>query len=376
MGHRGVRLRSAAGIAATLCGLAVLYGLAAFIPPRRYEVDGLSMAPGLLPGDVVGTGWCPLLDRLRRPQRYERWILTSPDGTPAIKRIVGLPGETVSIRDGDLAIGGRTILTPPHVLAQVASSVAEASIASVTDAPTSDAWQRTVSMPGVLDDAAFAPAERRMLLPVRDVGLAAVIRIRESPASSVSATASASATVSASPSVGVRVRVRVRVGGFVIPWQIKAAGRYGLIAGRLDGHLVGAVWPLEDGDGRPEHHHSCLPPLPPTTWDVAQPWPEGIGPEADAAPPSLGLRLDDAGLDDAGLDATGGAGRDKADALIEQVVVWRDLLHRPAADGVVEWRLGPGAFLVLGDFPSGSRDSRHWDPLDRAALRSRAMPVP
>ena len=247
-------------------------GLAALLPPRRYEVDGLSMAPGLLPGDVVGTAWCPLLDRLRRPQRHERWILTSPDGTPAIKRVVGLPGETVSIRDSDLAIGGWTVLTPPHVLAQVASSVAEASIASAADATTSDGWQRTVSMPSVLDDAACAPAERRMLLPVRDVGLAAVIRIRESSASSVSA------TTSVSDSVGVRVRV----GGFVIPWQIKAAGRYGLVAGRLDGHLVGAVWPLEAGDGRPEHTNSCLLPLPPTTWDVAQPWPEGISPEAEA----------------------------------------------------------------------------------------------
>lgn len=365
MGHRGVRLRSAAGIAATLCGLAVLCGLAALVPPRRYEVDGLSMAPGLLPGDVVATAWCPLLDRLRPPQRHERWILAAPDGTPAIKRVVGLPGETVSIQDGDLAIGGRTVLTPPHVLAQVASSVAEASIASAADAASDDGWQRTVSMPRVLDDAACAPAERRMLLPVRDVGLAAVIRIRESPASSESA--------------AVGVRVRVRVGGFVIPWQIKAAGRYGLVAGRLDGHLVGVVWPLEDGDDPPEHHHSCLPPLPPTTWDIAQPWPDWIvadadtGPDADTdtAPPSLGL-----GLDNAALSDTGGAGRNEADALIEQIVVWRDLLHRPAADGVVEWRLGPASFLMLGDFPSGSRDSRHWGPLDRAALRSRAMPVP
>ena len=359
-----MRLRSAAVIAAIICGLATLCGLVTLVPPQRYEVDGLSMAPGLLPGDVVKTVWCPLLDRLRRPQRHERWILTSPDGTPAIKRVVGLPGETVSIRDGDLAIGGQTSLTPPHVLAQVASPVVGASIASAADAATSGGWQRTVTVTRVFDDAACAPAERRMLLPVRDVGLAAVIRIRESPASSGSATASASVATSASASVCVRVRVRV--GGFVIPWQIKAAGRYGLVAGRLDGHLVGVVWPLEAGDGRPEHHHSCLPPLPPTTWDVAQPWPEGIGPEADAAPPSLGL----------GLDDTGGASRDKADALIEQVVVWRDLLHRPAADGVVEWRLGPAAFLVLGDFPSGSRDSRHWGPLNRAALRSRGMPIP
>ena len=27
--------------------------------PARYEIDGVSMAPGLIPGDVVATGWFP-----------------------------------------------------------------------------------------------------------------------------------------------------------------------------------------------------------------------------------------------------------------------------------------------------------------------------
>ena len=106
MGRRGLN-RVAAFAGAALCGLAVL------LPPARYEVDGVSMAPGLLPGDVVTTGFLPATDRFRRPQRGERWLLTAPDGTRAIKRVVGLPGETVSIRDGDLAIGGRTVLATP-----------------------------------------------------------------------------------------------------------------------------------------------------------------------------------------------------------------------------------------------------------------------
>jgi type IV secretory pathway protease TraF len=60
--------------------------------------------------------------------------------------------------------------------------------------------------------------------------------------------------------------------------------------------------------------------------------------------------------------------------MIELIVVWRDILHRTAADGVPEWRLGPDAYFVLGDFPSGSRDSRHWGPLKRSSLRSPATP--
>jgi hypothetical protein len=66
----------------------------------------------------------------------------------------------------------------------------------------------------------------------------------------------------------------------------------------------------------------------------------------------------------------------EAETLIERVTVWRDILHRPAADGVVEWRVGSDAFFVFGDFPSGSRDSRHWGPLGRGMLRYRAAPAP
>jgi type IV secretory pathway protease TraF len=338
--------RVATGVVAFV--VVMLCGVGVFAPPRRYQVDGLSMAPGLRPGDVVTTGWFPSLDRLRQPRRHERWILTSPDGSPAIKRVVGLPGETVSIRDGDLAIGGRTILTPPSILAELASPVPEAQIVSDGDDAADGRWQRTVSLPVVLDDAAFAPAERRMLLPVRDVGLAAVIRLRESPQQ------------------GATVRVLARVGGFVVPWRLKASGLYGVVAGRLDGHLVGAAWPIAEMLGLDEHSHSCLPALAPVTWDVARPWPYSTTPDADEAPPVLGLGLDVAG---------GPASRDNADAMIEQLVVWRDILHRPAADGVVEWRVESGNFFLLGDFPSGSRDSRHWGPLGGSTLGNLAVPV-
>ena len=326
----------------------ILYGLAVLAPPSRYEVNGLSMAPGLLAGDVVTTSWFPSLDRLRQPRRHERWIITSPDGSPAIKRVVGLPGETVSIRDGDLAIGGQKVLTPPSLLAELASAVPEATIVTASDEAAGGRWQRTVSLSTVLDDAAFAPEERRMLLPVRDVGLAAVIRLPESPADRAA------------------VRVLARVGGFVVPWRLKASGRYAVVAGRLDGHVVGAAWPIADADARQEHARFCLPPLAPVAWDVVRSWPDDVTIDADDTPPSLGL-----GLTSAGSPMSCG----DADAMIEQMAVWRDILHRPAADSLVEWRLGSHVFFVLGDFPSGSRDSRHWGPLGRSVFCNRAQPL-
>lgn len=335
------------------CAVAVSCGLAVLAPPARYEVDGVSMAPGLLPGDIVTTGWFPALDRLRQPRRYQRWILTSPDGSPAIKRVGGLPGETVSIHDGDLAIDGRTFLAPPHLLAEWASPVPEAAIVAVPRDDADAPWHRTVSLPSIFDDAAFAPTERRMLLPVRDVGLAAVVHVRTLPSDHTA------------------IRVRVRVGDAVIPWRIKAAGRYAVVAGRLDGHLVGVAWPIADGDGQKENPRSCLPPQAPATWDIVRPWPASISSagsvdDADDPPPALSLGILSAGMP---------LGRDDADAMIEHLAMWRDVLHRPAADGVVEWRLGADAFFVLGDFPSGSRDSRHWGPLDRSMFRHRAQPL-
>ena len=341
MGHRGVNRVAA-------CVVAVLCGVAALAPPRQYEVDGLSMAPGLRARDVVTTSWFPSLDRLRQPRRHERWILTSPDGSPAIKRVVGLPGETISIRGGDLTIGGQTLLTPPSLLAELASAVPEATIVTASDEAAGGRWQRTVSLASVLDDAAFAPTERRTLFPVRDVGLAAVVRLPESPADRAA------------------VRVLARVGGFVVPWRHKASGRYAVVAGRLDGHVVGAAWPIADADTRQEHARFCLPPLAPVAWDVVRPWPDDVTIDADDTPPSLGLGLTSAGSP---------MSCDDADAMIEQMAVWRDILHRPAADGVVEWRLGSHAFFVLGDFPSGSRDSRHWGPLGRRVFCNRAQPL-
>jgi len=337
-------MRSAACTIAVLCCLAVL------APPRRYEVDGLSMAPGLLPGDVVGSGWFPLLDRLRRPRRHERWILALPDGTSAIKRVVGLPGETISIRDGDLAIGGHTLLSPPHLLAKTAVAVGGVTMRSNGDDAEDGPWQTTVPSPVILDDAPWAPAESRMLLPVRDIGLAAVMLLR------------------AAPVAGEPVRVRIRVGDRIVPWRIMTAGRYALVAGRLDGHLVGAAWPIPDADGRQEHTRSCLPPHVPPAWDIAEPWRES--PSADAQDDDTNSPVLALGLTVGGVPVEGTA----ANGMIEHVIIWRDIFYRPAADGVVEWRLGPDAFFVLGDFPSASRDSRHWGPLGSNTFRSRAAP--
>ena len=89
-------------------GLALLIALSplAFVHPVR--VDGHSMEPGLRDGQLGGARgpWCA-----GAPARGQVWIVAGPDGA-AVKRVIGLPGETVSEARGDLWIGGARLHEP------------------------------------------------------------------------------------------------------------------------------------------------------------------------------------------------------------------------------------------------------------------------
>ena len=319
-------------IIVTVVALAALALLAA--RPLRWEVDGLSMAPGLLPGDVVASGAFPALDSLRRRQRFDRWIVRAPDGSDTIKRLVGLPGERVGIAAGDLSIYGARLLMPPPVLAQIATPVAV-----VEERSPAGVIRLLVEAP-ILDDAAFAPEERRLLLPVHDVGIAAIVTLQVSPAMPA----------------GVILSVDARAARFTPT----ASGQFVLVAGRLDGRFVAAAWPVPPGARGAVTERGALPGGAPAEWSIARHWPAG-----DAAPDHP--RLLECRLEPAFKQAFETDGAD-AVITIDRLSVWRDILHRPAADGVTEWSLGPDDVFVLGDFPSGSRDSRHWGPITAAGM--------
>ncbi len=68
-------------------------------------VDGPSMQPTLTTGDRV------LILKLLFPERYDIVVLKDPEwGGTDIKRVVGLPGETVSMVPQVLIVGGREVL--------------------------------------------------------------------------------------------------------------------------------------------------------------------------------------------------------------------------------------------------------------------------
>lgn len=290
------------------------------VRPRRFVVDGLSMAPGLMPGDVVSTGWLPGVDGLRAPQRFDRWVVVAPDGGAALKRVAGLPGERLLILDGDLVADGEVVLKQPCVLADVAVPVAFSR--------ASEPQSASVPAGEVLDDAPFATEVNRPLEAVRDVGLTALVH-----------TGSAAA------------RARVALRSASLTWLLPAHARIRVVAGRLDGHDVAVAWrdqqPTGSAGGR-----SGLPARVPAAWSFAHPGHDE--PEA-AATPTCTLEVE-------------------APARIEQAAGWRDVQYRPARDGAAAWHLDAAEFLVLGDFPTGSVDSRQWGPLSRSSLRQRLAP--
>jgi type IV secretory pathway protease TraF len=316
---------------AAVFGAGLALALAAM--PKRYEVAGISMAPGLLPGDVVTTGWLPFADRWREPRRWDRWVARLPDGSTGVKRLAGIAGETVSIEEGDLAIDGEIVLKDPHTLAEIGSIVSPPISAAM---PTSWSWPPT----RVLDEAPFAADEpSRRLLPVRDVGFAAVVR--------VTGTGGA--------------RARSRCGPLAVTWRLGQSDRYAIVTGRLDGRAVAAAWRVPEAMAVPWRSRSCLPVDWPRQWTVAEAWPAAADRQATQSPAlALDLAAPEAG----------------ASAVIEQVAVWRDVLYRPPATGTTTWHTEPGSGLLLGDFPPASRDSRHFGTLPTSALRHRIHPRP
>ena len=73
---------------------------------RPVVVAGDSMAPARLDGERV---W---VSRWRRPDRWDAVVMRSPEDARRliVKRVVGLPGETVRFREGDVWIDGALAL--------------------------------------------------------------------------------------------------------------------------------------------------------------------------------------------------------------------------------------------------------------------------
>jgi signal peptidase I len=86
--------------------LALAFLPLAFVHPLK--VEGHSMEPALRNGSIclAVRAWCS-----ESPKRGAVWLIDGPDG-PAIKRVVGLPGEHLEQRDGEMFLNGQRLQEP------------------------------------------------------------------------------------------------------------------------------------------------------------------------------------------------------------------------------------------------------------------------
>ena len=86
----------------------------------RFRIEQVSMQPNLHEGEYV------IVDKVsyafRQPERGEIVVLKNPNpGQPdLIKRIIGLPGETIDVHGGQVSVNGES-LTEPYIKQPMAS---------------------------------------------------------------------------------------------------------------------------------------------------------------------------------------------------------------------------------------------------------------
>lgn len=103
----------ASGIRGTLFAgaLLILFAVALRFVGGAYSVPSASMEPTLLPGDHL------LVVRYfgEEPLRGHVVVFDNPSGTSLVKRVIGLPGDSVQMDHGNVLVNGEPLVEGDHV---------------------------------------------------------------------------------------------------------------------------------------------------------------------------------------------------------------------------------------------------------------------
>ena len=305
-------------------------------------VAGSSMVPTLQNGDRL---WIDRASQIwRQPKRWEVVVARNPhEGAElCIKRIVGLPGERVALRDGNVLVDGAVVVkssTQRHALRQVIhrespGQAEESSRWQLDDGVWS--YQHPRSLP-ITDDVVFNTGLTRKLNLVDEFLLAAELRVQGTGDFYQGKLRLFLDDGTSTAEVELRLpegEIKVTENnGHSLVIQLSARSRERLLRGKsqlefsnFDQQLLLVI------DGRVE---------------LRLPWPQTKA-AGTARPVSIGAK---------GLDLWLG-----------EVTLYRDSYHSSHAVGTLpppetNWQLGPDEYFLLGDNPPISRDSRQWGPV-------------
>lgn len=328
------------------------------------------MAPGLADGEVIS--WLPA--QADTYQRYGRVVCKYKDEL-ITKRIMGLPGESIRIADGEFIINGEMLRKSPRLL-QHFGLIVDCQSDSWRDAtqswehssnnwrcehvsPKHVSWLRfhPKTSPGLIpdiggvliyDDVSWLPKETRRLKVVKDVGISAVLDI----------------ALQEECGLEILVGINQHMARLVVRRQ----GRLALIAGRLDGQFVVTAWPIPEQIR--ECHEGSDGIRAPLVREIPEEWSaavkvayEKIRPQAKSSL-LLGIKL---------LAKRGEVPSEKICSVkAEELLVWRDIRWL-ATPNKCDWTVPAGHVFVLGDCPAASRDSRHWGSLPIDSIQGKVV---
>ena len=111
-------LRTAVGLTALVLATQTFVALGWL---RPVVVSGDSMAPAHEPGERL------IVRRWTLPQRWDVVVVRSPTNARRllVKRVVGLPGERIALRDGAVWIDGEPLRNPPELAGVYFGALAE-----------------------------------------------------------------------------------------------------------------------------------------------------------------------------------------------------------------------------------------------------------